>query len=262
MKIRDTIGETLLAIARKLGTWPEDEIELRRAAAALESLGFDKHMAALGRTYGDARSDAVRALSRRIYQRARALYEERLEQLAMSSRGSGLRREQRLDDKLKAEAETREQLARWGLPSIPEKGDPFIPPPRIILGSMQQPFERCSTPVQEMESFWMTEFSPYAIQVARDGDGRPIGTLEVSRRDGRRPKVLFVDASTGELEFSDGLRAALSPGEVREDAGIGGSVELIREENSTRIVVRLPPWPGGLTVLLPNADALHSGPDR
>jgi hypothetical protein len=248
-----------LAIARKLGnTWPENEVELRRIAAALECLGFDKYMAALGRAYGDVRSDAIRGLSRRIYQRARALYEERLDQLAMSSRMSGLRREQLQDDKLKVQAETREQLTRWGMSSMPEKGEPFLPPPRIVLGTAQNPFEQCSTPVQEMDSFWITEVAPYAIQVARAGDGRPIGSLEVSRRDGRRPKVVWIDALTGEIELSDGVQTLLPSGQPLEDAGIGGSIELVPAESLTRIVVRLPPWPAGLTIVFPKADIASS----
>jgi hypothetical protein len=252
MKVRDTIGDTLLGAARKLGeAWPAGEIELRRAAAALESLGFDKHLAALGRAYGDGRSDAIRTLSRRIYQRARALYEERLEQLAASSRLSGLRREQRHDDRLKAETETREQLTRWGMLSPPEKGEPFVPPPRIALGARQQPFEKCSTPVQEMESFWITEFAPYAIQVARGTDGRPTGTVEVSRRDGRRPKILFIDTSNGDVELSDGTRATMTAGKPQVDTGLGGSIEVMRTEELARLVVRLPPWPSGVTIVLP-----------
>lgn len=246
MKIRDTIGDTILAIARKTGgTWPDSELELRRAAAALECLGFDKHMAALGRAYGDSRVESIRNVSRDVYQRARALYLERLDKLVMSrtSRISGI-------DRREAEQETLEQLARWGLLSL-EKGEPFHPPARVVLGGMQQPFERCSTPVREMDGFWITEFAPYAIQVARDGDGGPLGTLEVSRREGRRSKALFVDALTGDLELCDGTATKLSPGEVKQDSGLGGSVELMRTEGSTRIVVRLPPWPDGVTIVLP-----------
>jgi hypothetical protein len=254
---REVIGESILAMAKRLSTtWPADELDFRRACAAVEILGFDKHMAALGRAYGDYADERVQKVARRIYQRARALFLDRLDLQARDLRERRPTISERVraveGERRTAEEETRRQLARWDLSWPPEKGEPFVAPQRIVLGLAGQPFDRCATPIKEMDSFWLTESFPYTVEVSRGEDGGPIGTIQVSRREGRRQKSLLVDVTALEMELADGTTVSLASGQIARDGQLDTQVQITREDAQVRVNLKVPAWPDGIIIILPS----------
>jgi hypothetical protein len=243
---RNKVPDLLLQIAKKLGNdWPANEEDLQRLAAALETFGLDKHLTMLGKTYGESNIKPIQELARRIYERGRALYHERL-----NKAGS-------YHDLAAVVADTVKQFQLWGIQKkAPERGKRLYPPPRIEINSALTPFQNLVTEVQELEGFWIIESPPYNIQVNKDKDGTAAGMVEVRCNKGRRPETLFVDLIRSEFEESNGeihSVANLSSDIFFKDSMMGAKVELHNKKHTTEVTLYLPPWPDGVKIELPRA---------
>jgi|GEM_PF-2905679 len=236
----------LFQIAEKFGgDWPSDEVDLLRLAAALETFGLDKHITWLGKTYSESDIRPVRELSRRIYERGRALYHERLS------------RQGQLNELAAAVADTEKQLRHWGIQKTSiEAGSKFYPPARIEIDLVLSPFRNVDMEAQEFGGFWIVESPPYSIQVIKGKNGSPTGVVEVNFHKGRRPKILIVDLERDELELSDETPYSLSSlpeGEFIEDIEMGAKVKVHSKKGKTEVTVYLPPWPDGVKMELPRS---------
>jgi hypothetical protein len=234
------LPDLILQIAKKIGkSWPTTEIDLQRAAAAMEFFGLDKPLSILGKQYSNSTIKPVQSLARKIYERGRALYTERLSQ-------SGFEKELKA-----ARRETLRQLDVWGIQKAPQVGNRFYPPNRIEIESNTTPFRDLGSEVKELEGFWIVESHPYSIQVPKDKKGFPSGLVEIKRLTGRRPKVLYIDLIDNEIETSSGEIVSLLTKRTMEDPGIKGGLVINNMKMSTEIILQLSPWPDGLKIVFP-----------
>lgn len=234
------LPELVLQIANKLGaSWPTTEVDLQRAAAAMESFGLDKPISILGKQYGNDKIEPVRTLARKIYERGRALYAERLSQL-------------RLDKDLEtARRETEKQLDRWGIQKVPQIGSRFYPPPRIEIEPNTTPFHGLGSEVKELDGFWIVESPPYSVQVSKDKKGFTSGIIEIKYIEGYRPKTLYINLVENEIETSNRELSNITNKMTLEDSGINCCLLINNIENYIEITLKLPPWPNGLKILIP-----------
>jgi hypothetical protein len=236
---RNRIGEAIVGLARKAGTaWPANETSLLRAAAALECIGLDKYMTALGRHYAESRSEPIRALAIRIFLRGRSLYEERQSHKVSQA------------DVEEMKQETAKSLRNWRWDGPIDKPGPFLAPPRIAVSAPKTPFEKCGTVVQETEEYWVTVSSHYSVEVSKSEHGGGGGTIEIRRRDRRRASV-FVDANAGQVELSNGKTVSVRSGDSVRDGDIGVELEFAVDGATIRSTIRAEAWPDGLVIALP-----------